>query len=90
MFTDCEEDHNMKFLYAVMQKEGMPHQSYKLQVVPYEVRTSRRCYWAYCLALVDYRQRYQCSQTWRSNAYRKAIKELEASGWICLEVVMAE
>ena len=80
----------MKFLYAVMQKEGMSHQSYKLQVVPHEVRASKRCYWAYCLALVDDRQRYQTSQTWRSNSYRKAIKELEASGWICLEVVMAE
>lgn len=80
----------MKFLYAVMQKEGMPHQSYKLQVVPHEVRASKRCYWAYCLALVDDRQRYQTFQTWRSNSYRKAIKELEASGWICLEVVMAE
>ena len=79
----------MKFLYAVMQKEGMPHQSYKLQVVPHEVRTSKRCYWAYCLALVDDRQRYQCSQTWRSNSYRKAINDLEADGWICLDVVMA-
>lgn len=79
----------MKFLYAVMQKEGFPHQSYKLQVVPCEVRTSKRCYWAYCLALVDDRQKYQCSQTWRSNSHRKAIKDLETMGWVCTEIVMA-
>ena len=79
----------MKFLHAVMQKEGFPHQSYKLQVVPHEVRTSKRCYWAYCLALVDDHQRYQCSQTWLSNFHRKSIKDLEAMGWVCIEIVMA-
>jgi len=47
-----------------------------------EVYVKRNKYeWRYCLVLMDSDGKWLCLDTWRTNAFRKAERELISYGW---------
>jgi hypothetical protein len=75
-------------LYVKVSHPTRPNFTFKIQRVQTEVRKSRKVYWRTVITIVDGPGNWITpNTTFRSNAWKQAIKFYELKGWVINDVV---